>query len=313
MNLSDAVLDASMAPPPADPEDISAAVSIYDGRPPSPAGLVMDRVTLVGNGGASAAAISLNGQGGVPATSLRARHIVTSGFPRTLGYANYGSDPTAEISYSAIETGSGAFFNYVPANPANPTLDTATGNVGGASLLGPDLRPALSSPAVDIGGEDLIVGQPTDLAGNPRPVDGDGDGTVANDAGAYERRYKPDGASIAIEGRKIKLSKKGIGKVGLACPSELEQPGPCAATLTLTTAMKLKLKGKKAKVTLAKSPGVKIPAGESAKVKLKFSKAKLRLLRSTAKARKAIASVAVTDGNGESGTVDGKLKVAPHR
>jgi hypothetical protein len=48
-----------------------------------------------------------------------------------------------------------------------------------------DLRLTVGSPAIDTGTNDAI-GLPTDLDGNPRVMDGDGDGTPTVDMGAYE-------------------------------------------------------------------------------------------------------------------------------
>ena len=150
----------------------------------------MDRVTLIGNGDANATAMSVAGQGAVPATDLRARHVAASGFGRTLGFANFGSNPSATISFSNVPIGTGSIFNF-GADPATLGGDQTTGNRGGAPMLLPGLGLAFGSPAVDIGGADLLPGAAVDLAGNPRPVDGDGDGSVLNDAGAFERVYSP--------------------------------------------------------------------------------------------------------------------------
>ena len=60
--------------------------------------------------------------------------------------------------------------------PVNPA--TAPTNTG-------DLHLQENSPAID-GGENNYVTAPTDLDGNPRIVDGDGDGTSTVDMGAYE-------------------------------------------------------------------------------------------------------------------------------
>ena len=158
-------------------------------------------------------------------------------------------------------------------------------------MLLPDLGLPFGSPAVDIGGADLLPGAATDLAGNPRPADGDGNGTVLNDAGAFERVYTPDGATLTIRSRKVKLNRKGRGAVALTCPPATEQPSPCTATVKLKTRSKVKFKGKKKRLTLARSKPVTIPAGKTAVARLPGQGAKLRLLLKDSKS---------TQGRGQS-------------
>lgn len=190
LELSDSVIDVSAAPASPDPENFPVGIQVFDGRAPSPAGLTMDRVTLTGNGDANATAMSVAGQGAVPATNLQARHVAASGFGRTLGFANFGSNPSATISFSNVPIRSGSIFNF-GTDPATLGGDQTTGNRGGEPMLLPNLGLPFGSPAVDIGGADLLPGAAVDLAGNPRPADGDGDGSVLNDAGAFERVYSP--------------------------------------------------------------------------------------------------------------------------
>jgi hypothetical protein len=309
--LSDAVLDTSAAPPPqsADPEDFVPAVQVFDGRPPDPAGVTMDRVTVIGNGHPTSTAISIAGQSSLPPTFVRARHLLAANVGRTVAYQNYGTDPIATIDYSAVDPA--AIANTGP-NPSTLGGDRSVGNRAGNPLLGGDLMPALMSPAVDIGGDDLIAGDPTDLRGNPRPVDGNGDGSVLNDAGALERQYAPDGATVKFLSRKLKLNRRGVGKLKLSCPAADEQPPPCQVDLRLTTAKKVKAGGKKRKVLLGKA-SVTIGAGETKAAKFKVARGKLGLLRRTAKARKAIAGGTVTDGNRETSPVSQAVKVKPKR
>ena len=236
--------------------------------------------------------------------------MLASGFARTLAYQNFGSNPTATIDFSNLPEGPGTIVNTGP-GPATLGGDQTTGNSGDDPMLLGDLSLPFGSPAVDIGGADLIPGEPTDLAGNPRPADGNGDGSVLNDAGAFERSYTPDGATLKIKGKRVKLNRQGRGKIALVCPPATEQPSPCTAKLELKTAKKVRFKGSKRKLTLAKAKRIKITAGQTKKAKLKVKGAKLRLLRKSKQARKARAKVKVTDGNGERGTVAKKLKLKP--
>lgn len=51
---------------------------------------------------------------------------------------------------------------------------------------GGNFRLQSNSPAIDRGSNAAIAGVTTDLAGNPRIVDGNRDGTATVDLGAYE-------------------------------------------------------------------------------------------------------------------------------
>ena len=163
LELSDSVIDVSSAAP-GTVDDYAVGIRVADGRPPDPAGLTLDRVTFVGNGGRFSAPLSVAGQGSPIPTFIRARHIVASDFGHTLAYQNFGSNPTAKIDYSNVDTGPGAIVD-TGETPGDFDGDLATRNRSGDPLLLPDLSLALSSPAIDIGGADLLAGTPTDLAG----------------------------------------------------------------------------------------------------------------------------------------------------
>ena len=68
-----------------------------------------------------------------------------------------------------------------------------SGNTGADPLWvdrpGGDYRLQPGSPLIDHGGDEAVTSGETDLAGHPRVLDGDGDGTAARDAGAYETVY----------------------------------------------------------------------------------------------------------------------------
>ncbi|NJP07125.1 MAG: right-handed parallel beta-helix repeat-containing protein [Chloroflexaceae bacterium] len=64
---------------------------------------------------------------------------------------------------------------------AEPLLAALADNGGPTQTM----APGIGSPAIDAGGSACL---PNDQRGQPRPADGDGDGTAACDSGAYERQ-----------------------------------------------------------------------------------------------------------------------------
>jgi hypothetical protein len=90
-------------------------------------------------------------------------------------------DSYLEISYSNYAVpGTKSGNSYVTVGPGN--VDVAPRFVDPAAG---DYRPASGSSLIDAG-RPTVDPPDTDLAGNPRPVDGNGDGTAVPDAGAFE-------------------------------------------------------------------------------------------------------------------------------
>jgi len=214
VELSDAVI-ASVAPPRRWDDDSVAAVEVNNGFDGLGAELLLDRVTVVGEGGAAtgqaphhAFAVTGNGLTAEP-TRLRARHVIAAGFDRTLLHGDWGGAIEAIVTDSLLDVreGPGSVARGDDGTNASPaTIALTAGNRVGdprfadraagppfAERFGGDLRLLAGSPAVDVGGEELIAGEATDLGGAPRPVDGDGDGAVAADAGAFEHQWVPIG------------------------------------------------------------------------------------------------------------------------
>lgn len=188
--LGDALIRALPGAPGEDP----AAVALYSGRSPSPAALTLDRVTLVGSGQHGSAALEIGGGAGPVPTRLTSRHLIATGFAVTLRQNSWGGDLETTISHSLADLSPAAIVDETdPAETGVRTVDVATGNRSGdprfADAAAGDYRLRAGSPAIDLGGEELVAGEATDLGGAPRPADGDGDGVVAADAGAFEHQH----------------------------------------------------------------------------------------------------------------------------
>ena len=114
--------------------------------------------------------------------------------------------------------------------------------------------------------------------------------------------------SIVVNGKTVKLNRKGVGKLSLTCPAT-EVSGPCEGSVSARTAKKFKLKrkGRKKPVQLAKAK-YSIAAGKTSKVTIKLKRPGLKLLRTRKAARKIIVTASVRDTAGNSATVRKNLK-----
>src|SRR5436309_1981674 len=178
LRLADSLLDAR----PASTTQESSAISANNGRPPDPAGLTMDRVTVVGNGASNQSALSVFANGGSK-TTLTARHLVAAGFGRTLVRGRFGGDITVKVDHSNLAR-SPVIANEGPGGGAIATTFGPGSRTGNPLFVAPstgDFRLGFGSPAIDIGGPDLIPVHATDLGGAARPREGDGDGTAQSD------------------------------------------------------------------------------------------------------------------------------------
>jgi hypothetical protein len=322
MELSDALLDASGTPP----GEASTGVTVVNGLPPKAAELALDRATIVGNGAPESTAMQVSGQGEPKPTVLEARHVVATGFERTLRIGLFGAGGVvATIDYSNLDLSPAAIFQ--EGTEGTATTAFGPGNRAGNPLFvapaAGDFRLADGSPAIDIGGADLVAGGPVDLGGSPRPTDGDGDGIVLPDAGAFEHPTEPviatpapDGkvkadrkVKVIILGRRLSLNRRGIARLKLRCPVN-EQSPPCQGALLLRTKAKLKLGQKRRRLVLARGK-FRIGAGRTVRVKLRFSRRKAALVRGKPRARKVLAIARVHDSVGNHEVNRKGLKIVP--
>lgn len=189
LELSDSLIDGRTMPP---GEDIGAAEVCACISADAIGSLTLDRVTIAGNGDPGESALFATSLESGHTTTLTARHVTAWPFGRTLSLDTAAGTLNATIAYSNLDTSAA---KVVDEGPGTSTLSEtfSPGNRAGnplfRDLAGGDFRLSAGSPAIDIGGPDLIPGAATDLNGDPRPIDGDGDGVAQDDAGAFE--YEP--------------------------------------------------------------------------------------------------------------------------
>jgi hypothetical protein len=114
--------------------------------------------------------------------------------------------------------------------------------------------------------------------------------------------------ALRISRRAVRLTRRGVAAVALRCPVD-EVSGPCQGRLTLRTVRKLERpRSAVAKRIRLGSRRFSIPAGRTAKVRVKLSKANRRLV--TALRRLRVGAVAaVHDQAGNSSSARGRFKL----
>ncbi len=117
--------------------------------------------------------------------------------------------------------------------------------------------------------------------------------------------------SIQINGKKLRLSRRGRARAQLTCPAT-EASGPCQGKLVLKTRRKLGLRGKRQGVTLA-SADFRIPTGATRAVELELSPARTKLIRVSRRARAVNATGTVRDQAGNQAPVMRKMRLVPPR
>jgi hypothetical protein len=173
-----------------------------------------------------------------------------------------GADPTIVLTGSIVRGfGTDLFANARPSGYglSVSTSDYATssgasvGDLGGNVSADPhwldaangDYRLAAGSPLIDRGAARAAAQGETDRAGDPRVVDGDGDGATARDIGAYERQLQaqpqpsitapPTTATqqqttFAVTVGRLRLNRRGQSSATVGCSVK-----PCTVKLVLAT------------------------------------------------------------------------------
>jgi hypothetical protein len=118
----------------------------------------------------------------------------------------------------------------------------------------------------------------------------------------------PDTAApeLRIASTAVRLTRKGIAKVKLTCPSS-EPDGPCAGDLTLRTKGKVRWRGHRRKVTLGATT-FSIPSGNTVGVKVRLSRAHRKLVESLGSLL-VKATAKVHDALGNAGTASQVFKL----
>lgn len=278
MLLSNALLDASGAGKNAQP----TGVSVVNALPPEAVGLTMDGVTIVGNDSKGSVAMAVFGQGQPLPTTLDARHVIATGFRESLKFGFFGGDVEVAISHSLADLRDGKIIS--EGNDGAATTDFGPRvRRGDPRFVGEgDYRLNRGSPAVDIGGSDLLPRSPTDIIGAPRPADGDGNGKAQADAGAFEfqnnrfrvKRIKRDAEAgtakavlvvpgpgkLVTKGKRVEKSKAFAGAAGKV-KLPIEPKGRAKRELRRNGVARVKAK-------FAYTPDFGTRAGKRRKVKL---------------------------------------------
>ena len=213
--------------------------------------IAVDGSTIDGGGNG---VVGVTTGGGIDATIVLTGSIVR-GFETDLFNYAAGVGYGLSVSDSDYATSAGANVSDLGGNVnADPHwLDAANG----------DYRLAAGSPLIDRGAARGAAQSETDRAGNPRVVDGNGDGATARDMGAYE--YQPSIAAtptttttttttpqptrFTVRLAKLALNRRGKSSVTATCSVE-----PCTVKLVLATIGKrphtlARASGKAGKVT----------------------------------------------------------------
>ena len=292
------------------PDSSGYGVSAY-----SPGGAVADTVinlrhtTIVGSGSGDQFAYDLVQQEDGRQSRIVARNVAVFGIPKDVRMATGGTGTAAlDLAYSTARRG-----------PAS-----TTGPVGSYTVIdGPGLIPSPADPGfVDAGGGDfalestspyvdagepggLLAGQsPVDLLGNPRLNDGNGDGTVRRDVGAFEYQRPappaspppgtttqpppvnglppvivadPIGTLLGLRlPASLRLDRRGRLALPASCPAG---PRPCAGRLVVQTASAVAAQRRRRRIVVLGSTRYRVAAGRRARIVVRLSRRNVALVR----------------------------------
>jgi PKD repeat protein len=176
----------------------------------SQATVVFSNVTMIGGGGPGCTGLVASGNNIYPppkdfaTMNMTLANSVVRNCAKTLVRASSGGDRTAnltvfnsdlDLSPSAVsESGTGT----LSTGPGNGNVNTDPLFLG---LPMHEQELAFSSPLIDHGLVHSVSPEEssTDLNGNPRIVDGDGNGTATRDMGAFEYQRRPPVASATAQ------------------------------------------------------------------------------------------------------------------
>lgn len=213
-----------------------AGVEIFNGT-----GVAFEQNLVVGNTAAvRGGAIDWLVSSSAPASVLVNNTIADNTAPAAAGVHMDGWATQVTLAANII-SGPGAAFTCGGLSPATPPsfVDNTLWSTTGAAFSGDCADPTgsdgneVSSPGFDAGDYTLAAGSPAidtadtsamvgplDLAGNPRTVDGDGDGVASIDRGAYERATAPVTAPSAPEDLSVTRSRKNRADVAWWPPAD---------------------------------------------------------------------------------------------
>lgn len=174
----------------------SAALVVNAGSGAGYTGTVnASHLTVFGDGSANSIGVAAGASATEPATLNLSNSAIANVQTATAAFTNGASLGTINLDHSVLANqtfaGNGA------------TVIAGTGHVAFADpkllLAGGLYHPEWDSPALDLG-DPATTTLTTDLAGAPRTVDADGDGTATPDAGAVEYQRQPPTASALAAG-----------------------------------------------------------------------------------------------------------------
>ena len=277
----------------------NGTVGVHVGSPSSEAGMALIESTIDG-GDTTGASHGVEADAHAPVTStpnsVEMLASIVRGFGTDLvGITGGGGDVAGNVAAARSDYGSAA--GGVSTGPGNVNVDPLFANRAGG-----DYRLLAGSPVIDAAGTDPIEAiaaeSPTDRAGNPRILDGNGDGFAARDMGAFEFVFMPPAPLLGggplphagglprtpfrLRGRKLVIAGRVI-KVPAAC--DRSAPIACQIQVTVRSTAPLMqrriaaAKKKRRKILTFGSGRGTIQPGRSGAIKVRLTTKALRQLK----------------------------------